>query len=163
MDGRNVLPLAEIVGRGTRYSGETFVTSGALACNAYTSFIVSPSFSMKMVTGANTGMNPYRFSHFTNVGAWKKAGYPEPDLDMYLSAMKKSDLDPHAVQDLRMPGAAAFQDAVEVGTGKAVSGQSSPKEALDGVASDWTKINSQKGDTKQLAAYRASLNLGATR
>jgi multiple sugar transport system substrate-binding protein len=127
------------------------------------SFIVSPSFSMKMVTGANTGMNPYRYSHFTNVAAWKKAGYPEPDLTMYLNAMKKSDLDPQAVQDLRMPGAAAFQDAVEVGTGKAVSGQSSPKDALDGIASDWNKINSQKGTDKQLAAYRASLNIGATR
>jgi multiple sugar transport system substrate-binding protein len=127
------------------------------------SFLISPAFSLKMVTGANTGMNPYRYSHFTNVAAWKKVGYPEPDLDMYLAAMKKSDLDPHAVQDLRMPGAAAFQDAVEVGTGKAVSGQSSPQDALNGIASDWNKINSQKSTSKQLAAYRASLNLGATR
>jgi multiple sugar transport system substrate-binding protein len=82
---------------------------------------------------------------------------------MYLAAMKKSDLDPHAVQDLRMPGAAAFQDAVEVGTGKAVSGQSSPQDALNGIASDWNTINNKKNTSKQLAAYRASLNLGATR
>ena len=126
------------------------------------SFIASPEFSLKMVTGANSGMNPYRKSHFSDVEAWKKAGYPEPDLDMYLAAMKKSDLDPHAVQDLRMPGAAAFQDAVEVGTGKAVSGQSSPQAALDGIASEWANINDRKGQQKQLAAYRASLNLGAT-
>ena len=89
--------------------------------------------------------------------------YPEPDLNLYLAAMKKSDLDPHAVQDLRMPGAASFQDAVEVGAGKAVSGQSSPKAALDGIASAWNQINGQKGTSKQLAAYRASLNIGATR
>ncbi|TML83365.1 MAG: extracellular solute-binding protein [Actinobacteria bacterium] len=129
----------------------------------YLSFVASPAFSLKMVTGANTGMNPYRFSHFTNVNAWKKVGYPEPDLNLYLAAMKKSDLDPHAVQDLRMPGAASFQDAVEVGAGKAVSGQSSPKAALDGIASAWNQINSQKGTSKQLTAYRASLNIGATR
>jgi len=129
----------------------------------YLSFLASPAFSLKMVTGANTGMNPYRFSHFTNVAAWKKVGYPEPDLNLYLAAMKKSDLDPHAVQDLRMPGAASFQDAVEVGAGKAVSGQSSPKAALDGIASAWNQINSQKGTSKQLSAYRASLNIGATR
>jgi multiple sugar transport system substrate-binding protein len=115
-----------------------------------------------MVTGANSGMNPYRRSHFSNVAAWKKAGYPEPDLGMYLAAMKTSDLDPHAVQDLRMPGAAQFQDDTEVGTGKAVSGQSSPKAALDGVANAWKQYNDQKDNDKQLAAYKASLNLGAT-
>ena len=129
----------------------------------FLSFIASPAFSLKLATGANTGVNPFRYSHFQNVAAWKKVGYPEPDLDLYLAAMKKSDLDPHAVQDLRMPGAAAFQDAVEVGTGKAVSGQSSAQAALNGVASAWDKVNSQKGHSKQLAAYRASLNLGATR
>jgi len=126
------------------------------------SFMASPAFSLKMVTGANTGMNPYRYSHFNNVAAWKKAGYPEPDLDLYLAAMKKSDLDPAAVQDLRMPGAAAFQDATEVGIGKAVAGQSSPQAALNEIAGKWNQINNQKGHAKQLAAYRASLNLGAT-
>lgn len=128
----------------------------------FLSFVASPAFSLKMVTGANTGMNPYRYSHFSNVAAWKKAGYPEPDLNMYLAAMKKSDLDPHAVQDLRMPGAASFQDAVEVGTGKAVSGQSSPQAALDSIAAAWNQINNKTGHAKQLKAYRASLNLGAT-
>jgi multiple sugar transport system substrate-binding protein len=129
----------------------------------FLSFLTSPAFSLKMVTLANSGMNPFRYSHFTKVAAWKKAGYPEPDLDQYLAAMKKSDLDPNAVQDLRMPGAAQFQDAVEVGTGKAVAGQSSPQKALDSVASAWNQINSQKGHDKQLKAYKASLNLGATR
>jgi multiple sugar transport system substrate-binding protein len=129
----------------------------------FLSFLTSPAFSLKMVTGANTGMNPFRHSHFSKVAAWKKAGYPESDLGSYLAAMKKSDLDPNAVQDLRMPGAAQFQDATEVGAGKAVSGQSSPKAALDGIAGAWKQINDQKGHDKQLAAYKASLNLGATK
>jgi multiple sugar transport system substrate-binding protein len=137
--------------------------SDAALSYKFLSFLASPAFSLKMVTGANTGMNPFRFSHFTNVAAWKKVGYPQPDLNQYLDAMKKSDLDPNAVQDLRMTGAAQFQDATEVGTGKAVSGQSSPQAALDGVASAWKQINSQKGQAKQLAAYKASLNIGATR
>lgn len=128
----------------------------------FLSFIASPAFSLKMVTGANSGMNPYRRSHFSNVGAWTKAGYPQPDLGIYLAAMRRSDLDRHAVQDLRMPGAAQFQDATEVGSGKAVSGQSSAKAALDGVADAWNQINKRKGHDKQLAAYKASLNLGAT-
>jgi multiple sugar transport system substrate-binding protein len=126
------------------------------------SLIASPAFSLKMVTGAATGMNPYRYSHFSHVAAWKHAGYPEPDLNMYLAAMKKSDLDPHAVQDLRMPGAATFQDDTEIGTGAAVSGQASAKAALNGVASKWNAYNNKVGRAKQLAAYRASLNIGAT-
>lgn len=128
----------------------------------FLSFVASPAFSLKMVTGANTGMNPYRLSHFNNVGAWKKVGYPEPDLNMYLAAMKTSDLDPHAVQDLRMPGAADFQTATEQGTAKAVSGQSGAQAALNEIAGKWNQINNQKGHAKQLKAYRASLNLGAT-
>jgi multiple sugar transport system substrate-binding protein len=108
-------------------------------------------------------MNPYRLSHFNNVGAWKRAGYPEPDLGLYLAAMRKSDLDPHAVQDMRLPGAAAFQDATEVAAQQVVSGQSSPQAALNSLAAKWNQINNQKGHAKQLAAYRASLNLGATR
>jgi multiple sugar transport system substrate-binding protein len=129
----------------------------------YLSFVASPAFSMKMVTLENSGMNPYRLSHFNNVGAWKRAGYPEPDLGLYLAAMRKSDLDPHAVQDMRLPGAAAFQDATEVAAQQVVSGQSSPQAALNSLAAKWNQINNQKGHAKQLAAYRASLNLGATR
>jgi multiple sugar transport system substrate-binding protein len=129
----------------------------------YLSFLASPAFSLKMVTKDNSGMNPYRLSHFSNVAAWKKAGYTQPDLGMYLAAMRKSDLDPHAVQDMRLPGAAAFQDATEVAAQQVVSGQSKPQAALNGLASKWDQINNQKGKSKQLAAYRASLNLGATR
>jgi multiple sugar transport system substrate-binding protein len=129
----------------------------------YLSFVASPAFSMKMVTLENSGMNPYRLSHFKNVAAWKTAGYPEPDLNQYLNAMRESDLSSHAVQDMRLPGAASFQDATEVAAQKVVSGQSSAKAALDDLAKQWDTINNQKGMSKQLAAYRASLNLGSTR
>ncbi|GAC1466776.1 MAG: extracellular solute-binding protein [Chloroflexota bacterium] len=125
----------------------------------YLSFVASPAFSMKMVTLANSGMNPYRLSHFRNVAAWKKAGYPEPDLRFYLNAMKTSDLDRNAVHDMRLPGAANFQDDTEVAAQKVVSGQSSAKSALDQLASQWDSLNHQKGMSKQLAAYRASLSI----
>lgn len=134
-------------------------THNAALAYKFLSFLASPAFSLKMVTLANSGMNPFRYSQFKDVAAWKKAGYPEPDLNMYLNAMKESDLDPHAVQDLRMPGAAQFQDATEVGTGQAVAGQSSPQAALNSIAAQWNTINKQKGMSKQIAAYKASLNL----
>ena len=49
---------------------------------------------MKMVTRANSGMNPFRLSQLKNIDAWKKVGYPQPDLDEYLDSMRKSDTDP---------------------------------------------------------------------
>jgi multiple sugar transport system substrate-binding protein len=129
----------------------------------YLSFVASPAFSMRMVTLDNSGMNPYRLSHFRNVSAWKTAGYPQPDLGQYLEGMRRSDLDPNAVQDLRMPGAASFQDATEVAAARVVAGQASAQGALNDLANKWNTINNQKGIPKQLAAYRASLNLGSTR
>jgi multiple sugar transport system substrate-binding protein len=135
------------------------------ASYAYLSFLASPSFSLKMVTGAATGMNPYRFSHFSNVNAWKHAkgpgatGYPEPDLNQYLAAMRASDESPKAVHDLRIPGAAAFQDASELATSRAAAGQASPQAALNDCASTWNKLNQQKGMAKQLSAFKASLNI----
>ncbi len=125
----------------------------------YLSFVASPAFSLKMVTLANSGMNPYRLSHFSNKAAWKKAGYPEPDLDAYLAAMRTSDLDPNAVHDLRLPGAATFQDDTEVAAQQVVSGQSSAQSALNDLASKWNQVNQQKGMDKQLKAYRASLGV----
>lgn len=128
----------------------------------YLSFLASPAFSLRMVTTADSGLNPYRYSHFSNLAAWKQVGYPEPDLDLYLAAKKKSVLDPHAVQDLRMPGAATFQDSTELVAQKVVSGQSSPQSALTDLAREWNHYNNLKGRAKQLAAYRASLTIGAT-
>jgi multiple sugar transport system substrate-binding protein len=128
----------------------------------YLSFMASPAFSLKMVTAANSGMNPYRTSHFSDVDAWKKVGYPEPDLDGYLAAMKDSDSDPNAVHDLRLPGAATFQDDTEVAAQQVVSGQAKAQDALNQLAQAWDQVNAQKGKDKQLKAYKASLNLPVT-
>lgn len=128
----------------------------------YLSFLASPKFSLKMVTSANSGMNPYRSSHFTNKAAWKQAGYPEPDLSQYLDAMRVSDTDPDAVKDLRLPGAASFQDSTEVAAQQVVSGQKSAQDALDGLAKQWDQLNQRKGKQDQLKAYQASLNAKIT-
>ena len=128
----------------------------------YLSFLAGPKFSMKMVTRANSGMNPFRSSQLDNKAAWKKVGYPEPDLDEYLEAMRASDTDPGAVKDLRLPGAASFQDSAEVAAQQVVSGQKSASDALDGLAKQWDQLNKRKGKSDQLKAYQASLNAKVT-
>jgi multiple sugar transport system substrate-binding protein len=128
----------------------------------YLSFLAGPSFSLKMVTRANSGMNPFRSSQLSNKDAWKKIGYPEPDLDEYLDAMRKSDTDPHAVQDLRLPGAASFQDDTEVAAQQVVSGQKKAGDALNDLASKWSALNQRKGKDQQLKEYKASLTINTT-
>jgi multiple sugar transport system substrate-binding protein len=128
----------------------------------YLSFLAGPEFSMKMVTRANSGMNPFRESQLANKAAWKKVGYPEPDLDEYLNAMRQSDTDPGAVRDLRLPGAASFQDSTEVAAQQVVSGQKKAQDALNGLASQWDALNKRKGKENQLKAYKASLNAKVT-
>lgn len=126
----------------------------------YLSFLAGPSFSMKMVTKDNSGMNPFRLSQLNDTGPWTKAGYPADDLKLYLDAMRESNTDPNAVQDLRLPGAASFQDSLEVAAQEVVSGQKGAQEALDGLADQWNTLNERKGKEEQLKEYQASL--GAT-
>jgi multiple sugar transport system substrate-binding protein len=128
----------------------------------YLSFLAGPQFSMKMVTRADSGMNPFRASQLSNVEAWKKVGYPEPDLNLYLDAMRASDTDPHAVTDLRLPGAATFQDDTEVAAQQVVSGQSSAQDALNSLANQWNQLNERKGKSKQVKEYQASLTTKVT-
>jgi multiple sugar transport system substrate-binding protein len=128
----------------------------------YLSFLAGPKFSDTMVTTANSGMNPFRTSHFTDKAAWKAVGYPEPDLDSYLASMRRSDSDPHAVHDLRLPGAATFQDDAEVVAQQVVSGQKNATDALNSLAKQWNQLNEQKGRSKQLKEYKASLNMKVT-
>lgn len=128
----------------------------------YLSFLAGPEFSLKMVTTANSGMNPFRQSHLSDLAAWKNIGYPEPDLGLYLKAMEDSDVDPSAVHDLRLPGAATFQDDTEVAAQQVASGQKKAQDALNDLAKQWNTLNQQKGKDKQLQQYKASLNMTVT-
>ncbi|MGH8868486.1 MAG: extracellular solute-binding protein [Actinomycetes bacterium] len=128
----------------------------------YLSFLAGPEFSLKMVTKSNSGMNPFRLSQLTNTEPWTEVGYPEDDLKLYLDAMRESNTDPNAVQDLRLPGAASFQDSTEVAAQQVVSGQKSAQDALDGLADQWNTLNDRKGKERQLKQYKASLESSVT-
>ncbi|HVX46004.1 MAG TPA: extracellular solute-binding protein [Mycobacteriales bacterium] len=125
----------------------------------YLAFLAGSEFSLKMVTTADSGMNPFRLSQLSDKEAWRKVGYPERDLEGYLEAMRRSDTDPHAVYDLRLPGAASFQDDTEVAAQEIVSGQKDAQDGLDDLADKWDTLNQQKDKSKQLEQYRASLKV----
>jgi multiple sugar transport system substrate-binding protein len=124
----------------------------------FISFLASPKISLEEVTMAGSGMNPYRYEHFTNRAAWVKAGYPSSgkDLDEYLRAMYDCETSSNAVTDLRIPGAASFQDAVELNTSRAAAKQTSPQDALNAIANAWKGINARYGTKRQIQAFKAS-------
>ena len=125
----------------------------------YLAFVGSPANSDEDVTIGITGFNPYRTSHFRSADLYVKAGMDKNDATLYLAAIRASLANRNLVLDYRIPGAARYQQALDVGVSDALSGQKTPKAALDSVAAEWDKITNELGRAKQLNIYRQSLKL----
>ena len=125
----------------------------------YLAFLSKPENSNEDVTIGITGFNPYRTSHFASTDLYVKGGMNKTDADLYLKAIKASLANKNLVLDYRLPGAARYQQAMDVGVSEALSGQKSAKDALDSIAAEWEKITNELGRQKQLNIYRASLKL----
>ena len=125
----------------------------------FLSFVGQPAQSDADVTIGITGFNPYRTSHFKSRDLYVKAGMDPNDAKSYLKAISDSLKNRNLVLDYRVPGAARYQSAMDVGVSEALSGQKTPKAALDGIAAEWDKITNELGRSKQLNIYRQSLKL----
>lgn len=125
----------------------------------FLSFVGQPAQSDADVTIGITGFNPYRTSHFKSSDLYVKAGMDPNDAKSYLKAISDSLKNRNLVLDYRVPGAARYQAAMDVGVSEALSGQKTPKAALDGIAAEWDKITNELGRAKQLNIYRQSLKL----
>jgi len=123
--------------------------------------IAEPKNSYIAVTTAETGLNPFRASHFADLSGWKKFGFVEPDLSSYLGAIKASLSHPNAQLDLKLPGQARYLDALETQLARAAAGEISPKAALDAAAAEWEKITNELGREKMRRLYREWLGLPA--
>jgi len=120
-------------------------------------FLSSPEISLQDVLSSDTGYNPYRYSHFSNISVWREAGYIHPE--EYLKVMEDSVKHPNAQPDMRIPGGARYQEILDLYVSKALAGQLSPKAALDKVYEEWNKLTDELGREKQLELYRQSLGL----
>jgi len=109
------------------------------------------------ITGGS-GVNPYRFSHFTNIDRWLGI-FSESEAQMYLAAQQGSLDAPNVAIDMRLPGYFSYTEVLEIELSKALSGDVSPKEALDAIAEEWNDLTDEFGRDSQLAAYRSSMGL----
>jgi multiple sugar transport system substrate-binding protein len=118
----------------------------------------SPEVSGKAAVTGGTGVNPYRFSHFDNLGLWT-AIMSEEEAKGYLASQKGSLEAPNVVLDMRLPGYFSYTEVLEIELSKALAGEVSAQEALDAVAAEWNRLTDEFGRDAQLAAYRAAMGL----
>jgi hypothetical protein len=103
-------------------------------------------------------VNPYRYTHFTNIDAWTKALTPRAASE-YLGMLRASIDSPHVALDLRLPGFFEYTEALEIELERTLKREISARLALDRVAVKWEQITERGGRKKQKAIYRASMEL----
>ena len=126
----------------------------------YISWFSSPENSLRDVVTSGTGINPYRFTHFTNIDAWTEA-FTMPAASEYLEVVRSSLDSPHVALDLRLPGFHRYTEVLEKELTSILYGESAPEEAMDRVALSWEAITDDLGRDRQLADYRTAMNLPA--
>lgn len=124
----------------------------------YLMWYSSPENSLRDVVTGGTGVNPYRYTHFTNIDAWTKA-FTRRAASEYLGMLKASIDSPHVALDLRLPGFFDYTEALEVELERVLKQEVSAHLALDRVAAQWEQITERRGRAQQKAIYRASMEL----
>ena len=119
----------------------------------------SPEISAIDVASPQSGFQPWRTSHSTNLQPWIDAGWDEADAKLYIENILAITNDPNAVFDPRIPGAARYQDSLERFTNQAIAGELQPQEAMDQCVTEFNAITDELGRDKQVQAYRSHLGM----
>ncbi|MFP5213850.1 MAG: extracellular solute-binding protein, partial [Acidobacteriota bacterium] len=118
----------------------------------------NPENSLNDVVRSDTGINPYRYSHFTNIDAWAKS-FTGGSASEYLEIIRMSLESRNVALDLRIPGFNDYTRAFEEQVHRAVTGTIPVGEALDQAAAEWEKITDRLGRERQGAIYRSSMGI----
>jgi multiple sugar transport system substrate-binding protein len=122
-------------------------------------FHASPRISSVDVASPDSGYQPWRNSHSANLQSWIDAGWDEAEAGAYIQTILDATNHPNAVFDPRVPGAARYQETLELYTNQAIAGELSPQEAMDQCVTDFNGITDELGREKQIQAYRAHLGM----
>jgi len=116
---------------------------------------VAYDMSLEDVSTAFTGLDVNRGVHFKHPEAYtdfKTAA----EAASYLDRVKEALADGYP--EIFIPGAAQYEDALDLHVNKALAGQETPKQALDAVAKEWTAITDRLGRQKQIELWHQALN-----
>src|SRR5438128_5872133 len=130
------------------------------AAFAFLSYMSQPAQSSVDVTIGKTGFNPYRTSHFTNLGPWETSGMSETAAKDYLGAISSSLKSPNMVLDLRIPQTSFYQQtALDTTLAQFLAGELSTSQTMTQLTNQWNSKTDEIGRQAQLDAYRSSLSV----
>lgn len=124
----------------------------------YIMWLSSPENSLRDVVTSGTGINPYRFTHFTNIDAWTEA-FSKTAASEYLNVVRTSLDSPHVALDLRIPGFYRYTEALEAELSGILRGDIPIDLGMGRVALAWEAITDDLGRAPQLAVYRSAMGL----
>lgn len=119
----------------------------------------SKELSKELVATSGNGINPSRFSHFSDYKSWTKSGFTKESAKRYLDEISKSLTNKNVVYDITLPGAGEYYQALDNEIYKALNDEISIKEALDNTYEKWEAITNKIGREKQIKYYKSSLNI----
>jgi multiple sugar transport system substrate-binding protein len=113
---------------------------------------ISDTVSRFNVSTPLDGLDPYRYSHL------KPQYYKEfktADAKTYLATVRGA-LE-HGFPEIYIPGAAQYEDALDLAVNKAISGQEDPAKALHDAANAWNDITDKLDKKRQTELWRNAL------
>lgn len=116
--------------------------------------------STEDVSTALTGLDVYRTEHFQHPEVYSDFKDAN-DAKNYLTAVQTALGDGYP--EIFIPGAAQYNDSLDLHVNKALAGEEKPQQALDAVAKEWDAITDKLGRdtqvkfwTSAMASYRAA-------
>jgi len=125
----------------------------------FAAHMTSKALTKKLTAMSGTAVNPSRRSHFEDPSSWNQSGFSTESAKAYLDEITQSLSNPNVVHDITIPGAGEYYRVADEYLAKAVKGEMSPRQALDKAAAEWERITDRLGRDKQIAYYKASLNV----
>lgn len=110
--------------------------------------------SLEQVSTALDGLDPYRKTHLENPQAYAPL-MGEDNAKAYLEGLKAAL--PDGYPDIFIPGAAQYQDILDLHVNKALAKQETPQAALDAVAKEWDAVTDKLGRDKQIQVWKQAL------
>lgn len=110
--------------------------------------------SLENVSTSLTGLDPYRNTHFTHPEAYTM--FPSTQVaQAYLDGVKAAVSDGYP--EIFIPGAAQYEDSLDLHVNKALAGEETAQAALDAVAQEWDATTEKLGRDNQIKLWQSAL------
>lgn len=120
----------------------------------WVAWFLTTQTSLFDVSTALTGLDPYRESH-RDPSAYEMFD-DESEAQAYLDAV--AAVLEVGFPEIYIPGAAQYNDALDLAVNQALAGESEPGAALENAASEWRRITESQGEERQGELWNTALD-----